>query len=124
MFEKVMQRQPDAQDADRMVWYGFIAFGDRYYFDNLLTAADGWMQYDTSQDAWYFGVWVNPKTLQVVTYAEGDVTLEQATSPEAFNRIIDKMNDFYEPAPWAISIDADGSRTDYYQDRSIFKVEV
>lgn len=46
----------------------------RYEFDfKLCPAIQGWAQIDTSQDASYFGAWVNPMTLRVVTYAEGDV---------------------------------------------------
>ena len=51
---------------------------NRYVFDFNLK--DGWQQYDTDQDAWYFGIWVNLKTLQTLTYAEGDVVLITAPS--------------------------------------------
>jgi hypothetical protein len=54
---------------------GFTPNGDRYVFDHkLCTAAKGWAQFDTSQDAWYYGNWVNPITLQIVSHVEGDQT--------------------------------------------------
>lgn len=49
---------------------------ERYWFDfDDDFRADGWQQFDTDQDAWYFGVWVNPKRNETLCYAEGDVTL-------------------------------------------------
>jgi hypothetical protein len=49
---------------------------DRYCYDfKYLTPAKGWKQYDTSQDAWYYGVWVNIKERMTFSYCEGDRTL-------------------------------------------------
>ena len=42
----------------------FIPEGDRYQFDfNLCSGARGWTQFDTDQDAWYFGIWVHLKPM-------------------------------------------------------------
>ncbi len=53
---------------------------DRYYYDERLSQADGWFQYDTSQDASYFGIWVNAELRQVnffsVERARSTVALE------------------------------------------------
>ena len=50
---------------------GFV-MGDRYAFDfKHCTALKGWRQFDTEQDASYFGVWVHTGKRQVVTFAEG-----------------------------------------------------
>ncbi len=47
---------------------------DRYRFDfGRCSAAKGWAQIDTRQDASYFGQWINPKWRQIISYAEGDV---------------------------------------------------
>lgn len=51
----------------------FLENGDRYRFDDKLTASKGWAQVDSSWDAWYHGQWANPIELKYVSYAEGDV---------------------------------------------------
>ncbi len=56
---------------------------DRYKYDfNLCTYANGWAQLDTSQDASYFGKWINPSTRQILTYCEGDVTVTTVDTDE------------------------------------------
>jgi len=63
----------------------FLPDADRYMFDFTdCHCKDGWAQCDTRQDASYFGTWANPLTLKIVQFAEGDVTREQAYSPEEF----------------------------------------
>jgi len=70
---------------------------DRYHFDaGLCSFKRGFAQVDTGQDAWYFGTWANPTTLTVVSYAEGDVTIEQADTPQEFGdalRAVKRWND-------------------------------
>jgi hypothetical protein len=87
----------------------------RYVFDRL-----HWEQYDTSQDAWYFGVWVNKRKRQTLTYAEGDLTLVECTDAIAFNLEIESMNRFYGEGFIAKTIDLDGTMTVYRQDRRGF----
>ncbi|MGL5292390.1 MAG: hypothetical protein ACRC9V_01100, partial [Aeromonas sp.] len=36
---------------------------DRYYYDHTLLVL-GWQQYDTEEDAWYFGIWINTEKLE------------------------------------------------------------
>lgn len=48
---------------------------ERYEYDfQRCTPKDGWAQLDTSQDASYYGNWVNPLTFELMSYCEGDVT--------------------------------------------------
>ena len=47
---------------------------DRYYYDRTLLA-QGWQQYDTEEDAWYFGIWIHTEKLETFTYAEGIPTM-------------------------------------------------
>lgn len=62
---------------------------DRYVYDmGRCSCKKGFAQIDTSQDASYFGMWANPFKLAVLTYAEGDVTLQLADSPDEFVHII------------------------------------
>ena len=96
---------------------------NRYIYDAKLKEKDGWKQWDTNQDAWYFGVWVNPITLKAFTYAEGDETLEECGSKEEFNTLMKKMEEFYGDPPWAAvgySGDFEGgkvTRTEYFDPR-------
>ncbi|GAJ18870.1 unnamed protein product, partial [marine sediment metagenome] len=94
----------------------------RWDFDDKDRAA-GWEQYDTSQDAWYFGVWVNKKLLQIRTYAEGDLTLVKCPDAAHFNAEIKSMNEFYEEGFVAKTIDMDAKMTVFRQDRSLFFIE-
>jgi len=41
---------------------------------HLTKAQDGWARYPTSQDAWYFGIFINFAKREVMSYTEGDVT--------------------------------------------------
>lgn len=59
--------------------------GDRYAYDfSMCHYKKGWAQIDTSQDASYFGSWANPETLTILTYCEGDVTLQKADNEQEF----------------------------------------
>jgi len=64
----------------------------------------GWTQYDTDQDAHYFGCWVNKVKLLVLTYAEGDWTLMECETVERFNAQITSMNEFYNEGFECIAI--------------------
>jgi hypothetical protein len=57
---------------------------DRYAFDNVLLPADGWAQFDTAQDAPYFGKWVNPFERKLISFTEGDVCIQTAESDDEF----------------------------------------
>lgn len=47
---------------------------DRYAYDFGACSIDrGWAQVDTSQDASYFGQWINPTDRKIACYCEGDV---------------------------------------------------
>jgi hypothetical protein len=60
--------------------------GDRYKYDYVCTGSEGWAQVDTSQDASYFGTWANPFTGQIVSFTEGDVTIQTAENSRDFIR--------------------------------------
>lgn len=57
---------------------------------------DGWEQYNTNQDASYFGVWINLLKRQTLTYCEGDWSLVFCEDDEHYNREICSMNEFYD----------------------------
>ena len=89
----------EANARGNMVTRDFIptgmgfTYGDRYGFDNNLT--DAWQQFDTSQDASYFGVWVAPSQLATLTFGEGDITLVVCPDREHYNAEVRDAIEFY-----------------------------
>lgn len=97
--------------------------GSRYDFDNMLVWPGckryaGWAQYDTNQDAEYFGVWVNVERRLTLTYAEGDVKMVYCPTVESFRAEMEDAARFYGPTPPAfIVIDRAGTVTKVYDQR-------
>jgi hypothetical protein len=78
---------------------------ERYEFDfERCKASDGWTQYDTDQDAWYFGVWVHEAERLTFTYAEGDITLVECPTEESFRAELADMARCYGPPPPAFRV--------------------
>lgn len=66
--------------------------GDRYRFDfHTCRSCNGWAQFDTSQDAWYYGNWVNPIKREIISYAEGDITHTLCDSEAEFKAELQQM---------------------------------
>lgn len=87
----------------------------RYAFDYDLDK--GWKQYDTDQDASYFGIWVNIAKRKTLTYAEGDLILVTCESDEHLKSELKAMEEFHgEPPPAFVAIGNDGV-TNYYDNR-------
>ena len=126
VFNRMLKRYFDEAHMENDTvkkWHTTIFNHDRcrYTFDQVFTNKNGWMQYDTDQDAWYFGVWVC-KSLRVVwTYAEGDISVEQFKTDEDFNKNIDHMNEFYE-AGYIAKVYGEEGCTKFVQDRETFKI--
>jgi hypothetical protein len=52
--------EPYTNERGNTVTNNFFLERDRYHYDFAVCTTDkGWAQYDTEQDAWYFGVWVH-----------------------------------------------------------------
>jgi len=69
---------------------------DRYEFDfGECSHKLGFAQIDTDQDAAYFGQWANPTTLQIVCYADGDITRMTADNAAEFRAEIVSMRDWH-----------------------------
>ena len=95
---------------------------DKYEFDfRLCTKPKGWRQYDTNQDAWYFGVWVHPEKRVILTYAEGDISVVKCPTDESYHAELKNMAEFYGPPPPAYtSVDyPSGKITHYYDERPV-----
>jgi len=106
-------------EADKRI--GFTG-DNRYVYDYGLRVYDkdtsGWKQYDTFEDAWYFGCWVHVEERKIFTYAEGDRTLVVCPTAESFQEELEVMADFYgEPPPAFVAINTDGEITEYYDQR-------
>ena len=70
---------------------------DRYAFDfDMCKPSKGYAQLDTSEDASYFGNWVNFKEYKIVSYCEGDVSIETCENKEEFKELLKKTVDFYK----------------------------
>ena len=102
-----------------LVKRGFISNGDRYGFDfNYCSSKKGWQQFDTQQDAWYFGIWVHPEKREILTYAEGDITRVVCPTEKSFKAELKTMARFYgSPPPAFTVISQDGKVTEYYDER-------
>jgi hypothetical protein len=68
---------------------GFNPMTDRYAFDTgRCSYKNGWAQLDTGQDASYYGTWINPDLLTIVSYCEGDIiTMQCASSTELVEEV-------------------------------------
>lgn len=99
----------------------FVSEGSRYMYDTgdqLPGDVKDWKQYDTSQDAWYFGVWVNLRTKQILTYAEGDESLTTCPTLDHFRAELNRMGEFYGPTPPCAQMhEPDGKTTLFYDER-------
>lgn len=80
-----------------------LAGGARYVWDEALLR-DGWEQYDTEDDASYFGVWVHLADRSIFTFAEGDILLVVCRTDEAFEAELDHMAAFYGKPPPAFTV--------------------
>ena len=84
----------------------FMDQGDRYYFDfGMCQSKNGWFQIDTHQDASYFGVWTHPGERRILTYAEGDVTIETFDADGEYVEGLRACLDFYDTASFRARID-------------------
>jgi hypothetical protein len=95
---------------------------ERYEFDfERCTSKKGWKQYDTREDAWYFGVWVHEKRRLILTYAEGDITIVRCKTEASYHAELRHMADFYGPPPPAFkTIDyPSGEMTEFYDTRPV-----
>ena len=67
----------------------FTPNGDRYAFDfGACSINEGWAQLDTDSDAWYYGNWAHPHKFMIVSYVEGDITIQKADNGEEFAQAI------------------------------------
>ena len=81
----------------------FDPMGDRYQFDFSLKK--GWAQLDTTQDASYYGNWINPVTLETLCFAEGDITRTKCETEAEFITHIHALVAWHKERGYFIGID-------------------
>jgi hypothetical protein len=85
---------------------GFEPLSDRYKYDfRKCKSSDGWAQLDTRQDASYYGNWVNPLTMQLVSYCEGDISVTECTDEADFVTTVRECVDWHKEREYFIGID-------------------
>lgn len=90
-WEKIVPAFPEVVEVKRL-----FDSSDRYAFDfRLCTYAKGWAQLDTSEDASYFGNWVNPTDRKLICYCEGDVTITSCVTDAAFRAEVHRVCSYY-----------------------------
>ncbi len=99
---------------------GFL--GERYEVDFAPDfSSEGWEQYDTDQDAHYFGVWVNRSRMLTLTYAEGDTSMVVCPDWAHFEAEVRNMGKFYGEGFEFVAVDLEAKEaTEYRQDRTRF----
>ncbi len=93
-------------------------YHERYHWDfGPCGPETGWKQYDTSQDAPYFGVWVHPEERKILTFAEGDLTLVECPTLDTFKAELDNAAGFYgDPPPAFRLVDTKTGQVTYLYD--------
>ena len=81
---------------------------------------DGWEQFDTDQDAAYFGLWVNRRQRLTLCYCEGDWTLVECPDDTRYFAEVRRMIEYYAEGQIATVVDSDRQATVYCQDRNAF----
>ena len=79
---------------------------DRYTFDyDICSHKKGFAQIDTTEDASYFGNWINFKSLELITYCEGDLTVIKCENIEEFKKQLLKVVTWHKKNQSFIGID-------------------
>jgi len=118
-FADVEMKSESVNDLGNRIERYFLP-SDRYRYDfDLCSSKEGWKQYDTQQDASYFGVWVHPEKMMTVTYCEGDVSFVFCKDEDSYHAELSSMAEFYGDPPYAaVSFGPEGT-TYYYDERPV-----
>ena len=90
--------------------------GARYTFDNdICTQEQGWEQYDVTEDASYFGIWLHEEKRLVACFAEGDFNMTIAHDDDAWQAERERLKERFTPAPAFVAYGLDPyTRTEVY----------
>ena len=93
-------------------------FHDRDRYDYDVSLGKSWEQFDTDQDASYYGVWVNISERKILSFVEGDEILSESPTLEIFRAELQALADFHgAPPPAFTTIDEHGNITHFFQER-------
>jgi hypothetical protein len=85
----------------------FATLSDRYVYDfRYCHYRDGWAQLDTRQDASYYGNWINPISLRLFSYCEGDLALTECDSETDFIATVRECVAWHRERDYFVGIDA------------------
>lgn len=98
---------PELNERGNTIIRFFRQNAERYHWDfGPCSEKYGWKQFDTTQDAWYFGVWVHVQKRLTFTYAEGDCILVICPDQLHLKAELDDAERVYgAPPPFAITAD-------------------
>lgn len=113
----LLREQKGRENSRGNLVHRYSLSSSRYHVDCDL---GDWLQFDTDQDAEYFGFWVNPEALMTLTYCEGDWVLVVCPTKEGYNAEIADACRVYDEGFIAKAIDEQGGVTVYCQDRQQF----
>lgn len=86
----------------------FHRYRDRNaYEQRYCPVSEGWIQYSTTQDAPFFGVWVNRASRIIISFAQGDETAITCPTEASYAAELAAMAKFYGPLPQAFTMVAD-----------------
>lgn len=111
LMQHLTHAMPERKESGAIVRRSFISNGSTEDTLHMRPHAEGWRRYPTSQDAWYFGQWVNPQKLQMLSYCEQDVVHVTCETQAQFDAEMKEMSNFYgrTPSPSVIAIGDDGT---------------
>ena len=73
----------------------FFPIDDTLIIDAAAIGSD-WKKLETCQDCAFFGVWFNEKTFQILSYCEGDLTLQSSADYDGFVIVFTETDDYYQ----------------------------
>ncbi len=91
------QAKPERTSSGAIINRSFIENGTTESTAHLRPYQQGWIHYPTSQDAWYYGIWINPERLQTLSYTEQDVAHVICENPDQFRGELKAMALFHGP---------------------------
>mgnify|MGYP003627506902 FL=1 len=98
LVEKYTTREEAIKSDNKIIGIRYIGFfpSDRY---RLYSELKNFQQWFTNQDAWYFGIWVNPEKFTILQYIEGDIYILILQDQESYQNELKRLEDFYGPVP-------------------------